>query len=277
MSTQIANLDRQLTQINFPLAGLNSQQPKVDNESLLSFSNNADKTNNTNKAESDGISFWEGAEIVFQGAKDNLVNKVKDTINMFKEDPLKATVVTCAGLAIGAGVLALGMSGSIGAIISGAVLAGAGGYGLFNQAKDVYEEVENIKEADGDEEEIREALYNIGGSVEEGIEDVALLAAGLKQVKAGVSVIKAASSADDVFAAMQDTFSSAYAQAEAMGKVGDEAAEIGYATAQKVYATDVYNAQFDKLFATRDMDFSSGLAGIIAGLTKQDDIQESLG
>ena len=277
MSTQTVNLDKQLTQINFPLAGLNSQQPKADNESLLSFSNKTDKANNANKAESDGISFWEGAEIVFQGAKDNLVNKVKDTINMFKEDPLKATVVTCAGLAIGAGVLALSMSGPVGAAISGIALAGVGGIGLFNQAKDVYEEVENIKEADGDEEEIKEALYNIGGSVEEGIEDVALLVAGLKQVKAGVSVMKAASSADDAFAAMENAFNSAYAQAEAMGKVGDEAAEIGYAAAQKVYATDVYNAQFDRLFAVRDMDFSNGLAGIIAGLTKQDDIQESLG
>lgn len=274
MSTQTVNLDKSLTQFNFSLTNINSQQPEVDNEPLLSFSNNTNETNNANKTESDGISFWEGAGIVFQGAKDNLVNKVKDTVNMFKEEPLKAVGVTCASLAIGAGIVALGMAGPVGAIVSGSILAGTGGIGLFNQAKDVYEEIENIKEADGDEEEIKEALYNIGGSVEEGIEDIALLVAGGRQIKAGANAIKAASAADDAFAAMENAFNSAYTEAEAMGMVDEEASKIGYAAAQKVYATDVNNAQFNKLFATKEMDFASGLAGVIGGLTKQDDIQE---
>lgn len=273
MSTQAVKLGNQQTQIEFPINTYSTKQLKADNKPLLSFSNNVNKAGSANNAESNGISFLEGAEIVFQGAKDNLVNKVKDTINMFKEDPLKATVVTCAGLAIGAGIVAVGMMGPVGSIVSGSILAGMGGIGLFNQAKDVYEEIGNIKEADGDEEEIKEALYNIGGSVEEGIEDIALLIAGGKQIKAGVNAMKASAAVGEASGAMEEAFNSAYANAESLGAADEEATKIAYSAANRVYQSEFKYAQFNNLLAINGMDKASYMAGITAALTKQDDIQ----
>lgn len=270
--TQKPTLQTREPQIVYNKYDTGTKKPQNTDEPLLSFNSNNKQVNSTET----GIGFAQGAEIVFQGAKDNLVNKVKDGIEMFKNDPVKGALTVGAGVTLGLGVVAIGMIPYVGPFISGGILATMGGVGLYNQAKEIGEEIDNIKDANGDDEEIKEALYNIGGNLEDGLEDAILLAAGAKQIKTGADAIKAAKFVDDTWAAIENSYNATYKESIDLGKTAEEAHRAANEAASKIYQKDAYFSKFQESVKLQRTDNATYAAGITAGITEQDEIKEFL-
>ena len=130
------------------------------------------------------------------GFLDRIFDGIKETIDFAKKEPLLAATA-------GVGILALGATVSILGVAGGFILGGfgliAGGIGIFNSAKEIKEDSENLKNAKSDKEML-DIIHELGGDSFDLTSNVALTAISAYEIKTAASGARIAGQIDDVLA-----------------------------------------------------------------------------
>ena len=101
------------------------------------------------------VSFNEGCDIIFSGAKDTAVNTVKSVV----QHPIKTLATMAATTAALTSLPFMGISMATG---GAALVTGFGGLAIFNTAKNIFKAHKNSK--NGNYDEMRKTLHDLGGN-----------------------------------------------------------------------------------------------------------------